>query len=349
MIRLEKLIENKWLREFILFTLLLTITIINDREGFISPHKLRDGFFIFVMLYAHVQVQRFLILPFLISKRYFLYGLLAITVVLLFSLAADFIDLIMTDVGWYDDFDENNIELFTYYFLSFLATLPLLLLVFFVISYYRQQKTENEHQILLKDMELRLLRTQLNPHFLFNNLNNLYGISLEKPEQVSDKIMQMSQIMRYQLELSKEKYVSLKDDLDFIGRYIDLESDRFAEDHIVSFKQETHSADLSAFRIAPLILISFVENAFKHYSPEKGGGGFIKIDIEFLHQKLILKISNSFDDRMPNPASMGFGLINTKKRLDLLYPDRYQLTYGTHGGHYELFFELICEERDQLV
>lgn len=339
MIKLSQVIENKWIREALLFTLLFIIMVLNDREGFVNPHELRNGFFIFLILYIHIQIQRFLILPYLIVKRYTVYTVLSLLVIFLFAVAAFFIDREMVTVGWYDDSHEKHLQLFFYYIFCCALSLPILLLVFFTASYYKQQKTDADNKILLKDMELNLLRSQLNPHFLFNSLNNLYGVSLEKPAEVSEKIMQMAQIMRYQLELSKKKYVSLAEDIDFINDYIAIESDRVLERCEVQFTQKGLENGLQSYRIAPLILICFVENAFKHYQSGLKKG-FITIHLELQEHTLLLNIRNSSCKANVNPDSTKVGLLNTRKRLEILYTGRYELITVNQECSFEVSFSL---------
>lgn len=339
MIKLSQVIENKWIREALLFTLLFIIMVLNDREGFVNPHELRNGFFIFLILYVHIQIQRFLILPYLIVKRYTVYTILSLLVIFLFAVAAFFIDREMVTVGWYDDSHEKHLQLFFYYIFCCALSLPILLLIFFTASYYKQQKTDADNKILLKDMELNLLRSQLNPHFLFNSLNNLYGVSLEKPAEVSEKIMQMAQIMRYQLELSKKKYVSLSEDVDFINDYITIEADRVLERCEVQFTQQGLSNGLQSYRIAPLILICFVENAFKHYHSGLKKG-FITIHLELHEHTLLLNIRNSSCTANVNPDSTKVGLLNTRKRLEILYTGRYELVTINQECSFEVKFNL---------
>lgn len=340
MVRFATVVENKWAREIFLFTLLFMITVLNDREGFVNSHALKDGFFVFLILYVHVQFQRFLITPFLIERRYFIYSALAAGSIVLFAIIAYFLDMVIHGVGWYGNIDHQ--DLFLYYVACCAVSLPMLLLVFFIINFYKQQKKEADNQILLKDMELSLLRSQLNPHFLFNSLNGLYGISLEKPAEVSDKIMQMAQIMRYQLELSKKKYVSLKEDIGFITDYITMEADRVSESCTVKFIKEKGDNDPDHYRIAPLILICFVENAFKHYSAESSKG-FIDIYIELEEGVLVLKISNSCTDHDDHPLSTHIGLKNTRKRLEILYPGKYGLNYFKENMRFEVSLRLQLE------
>ncbi|MBB5635098.1 hypothetical protein HDF26_002175 [Pedobacter cryoconitis] len=345
-----RLLENKWIRELLFFSLLFIFMVLNDREGLINPHEFRDGFFVFFMLYLHIQFQRFLILPFFVAGRYFLYGVMAIFTVFLFGTAAYFIDSWLSTVGWYDEAIINHQQLYLYYVLCCLICLIILLFVFFIIGYYSQQRKEINNQILMKDMELNLLRSQLNPHFLFNSLNNLYGISLEKPAEVPEKIMHMSRIMRYQLELSKKKYVSLQEDLDFITDYVAIEADRVSERCEVTMTAIAATPVLQQYEIAPMILISFVENAFKHYHiPPGAGKGYIHINFSMEQSRLMLHICNSANEDNVNPNSTQVGIANTKKRLMILYPRKYQITIDHQVLSYELNFSLELGKSDLLL
>lgn len=340
MVRQLKLPDNKWAREIILFTILFILTILNDRQDFIDPHEFRDGFFIFLMLYVHIQFQRFLVLPFLIKRKHSLYIILALVTILIFATGAYFIDRRLSTVGWYDDDMQSHRQLFLYYFFGCLFSLPILLLVFFVFEFYRQQKTDSDNKILMKDMELNLLRTQLNPHFLFNSLNNLYGISLEKPMEVPDKIMQMSRIMRYQLELSKRKYVSLKEDIDFIKDYVAMEADRVSERCQVYIQCLKPDENLHLYKIAPMILVCFVENAFKHYQIEEGQSkGYINIYMSLEKDVLKIRIANSYL-RQEKKSSTQVGLLNVRKRLEILYPERHVLSLSFKDGNYAADLEM---------
>lgn len=344
MVKLLRFLENKWIRELLLFTLLFFLTIINDREDIINSHDFRDGFFIFLILYIHIQCQRFVVLPYLTSKRYLLYTILTIIVILLFSTGAYFIDSWLTSVGWYDDMI-NHLELYLYYVVACVLSLPVLLLVFFTVAFYKQQKMEADNSILLKEMELSLLRTQLNPHFLFNSLNNLYGVSLEKPAEVPAMIMQMARIMRYHLELSKHTYVSLQEDMDFITDYIAVESDRVSERCQVKLIRINLTDKLNDYKIAPMILVSFIENAFKHFGvPVNETNGFINLNISLDGSTLHLHILNSVTPERNRKDSTRLGLLNTRKRLGILYPDSYTLNITDDLAFYELSLKVTLQK-----
>lgn len=330
-------LENKWVREILLFLVLFIIAIINDREDIVSPHELKDSIFVFIVLYVHLQVQRFLVLPYLLSKKYWVYGVVALVVILVFSFVAYLLDSWLVGVGWYDEFPGNHGLLFVYYLLSFLLSVAALLLVFFIIAFYKQEKRALDQRLALQDMELKLLRTQLEPHFLFNSLNNLYGISLEKPEQVPDRIMQISQILRYHLEQSKKRYIALEEDLEFLSYFIANETDRLGDRCKVLFKNNIDSSlYLSDYRIAPMILMGFVENTFKHVGLSKDSTqGFIAIEIGLNKGVLLLKTKNSIKRSKQHVESTKIGLNASIQILNLLYEGDYTLEIKETDTYYE--------------
>ncbi len=331
--------ENKYLREILVFIFLLIITFINDREDFSSPHTFHDELFVFLLLYSHVQFQRFFVLPFLKQRRYVKFSICSILTIFLFSAVAQSLDSYFTTVGWYDDFAGHTSTLTKYYISSFTVTLLLLLLVFFIQNYYQQQHLENKQNLLLKEMELKYLKMQTNPHFLFNALNSLYGISLEKPEEVSPKILQMAKIMRYQLELAKKDTVPLLEELDFLKEYMDFEAERIMENTQVDIKVLYHAADLQSFVIVPMLGIFFIENAFKHVGANSQGN-FLRIQLSFENLSLKIQIQNSMDRNFRNPNSLAIGIENVSKRLDLLYPNQYLLKQELENDVFNLSFEL---------
>ncbi|MCS3870257.1 LytS/YehU family sensor histidine kinase [Chryseobacterium ginsenosidimutans] len=175
---------------------------------------------------------------------------------------------------------------------------------------------------MYNEVQLSALKAQLNPHFLFNTFNTLYGISLKYPEQTSDMIMHVSQLMRYQVESSSKEFVSIDDEVSFISSYIQLEKER------VGYRCKiTYTANLDSerqYKIAPMLLISFVENAFKHGACTIEDC-FVTIDIMIKDNKLLLNISNSIPAKKRDVVSTKIGLKNTQKRLEIIYPERHKL------------------------
>lgn len=193
------------------------------------------------------------------------------------------------------------------------------------------QTTELRNSLLLKEKELQYLQSQLNPHFFFNTLNNLYGVSLRYPNKTPELILSISELMRYQLESSRKQLVPLEDELQFIRNYVHLERARVRQRCQVNFKKKGHEKDLL---ITPLILIAFVENAFK-YAPSSMSASYIKVELEIKGETLLLKIRNTVPSNKQSVSSTGVGLNNVRQRLALAYAKRHTLiSYEENNIYY---------------
>jgi len=172
--------------------------------------------------------------------------------------------------------------------------------------------------------ELALLKSQISPHFFFNTLNSLYSLSLEQSQQVPKVILELSDLMRYVLDSSNKKIVPLKDEVQFITSYISLEKLRLPEhtDIRISIK-----GDLNSHSIAPMLLIPFVDNSFKHGLSSSIEDGYIHVEITMEKKELYFRIENSKPQNGINESEerSGVGLDNVKRRIALLYPDKHQL------------------------
>lgn len=331
---INRVFRKRWVQEVLLFASLFFITTLNEGIEIINPETLRDSFFLFSLAYLHAQIHRFWVLPiFYEHNKPILYGLVSVTTIVLFATISYFTDEVSVSLGWYDDFPENHLHLFLFYCTSYFLSLCILLFLHLLLRAYHQQKKENEHHLLIKTMELELLRNQLNPHFIFNTFNNLYGVSLHAPERVPELLLQFSQLMRYQLENSKKEWETLAECITFINAYITLENERIGNRCNVQYHISEYDSKLNEYKLAPMILFSFIENAFKHtcyYVQE----AFIVIELEIDFQEIKLFVSNSTGVQSENVAPMGTGLENTRQRLELLYPGRFDLqisrTSSTH-------------------
>ncbi len=184
----------------------------------------------------------------------------------------------------------------------------------------REQKLMSEKAQI--NASLQNLRARIEPHFIFNSLNNLYGLAIEeKAAKTSDSIIELSALFRYTLKESNVEKISVQQELDFIEKYIHLHRLRISEGEkmklIVTILWDKKPAE-----IAPLLLINFVENAFK-YGISLQEYSFIKIDISVEDGRLRLVVQNTMHKN--NTLKNGYGLINSRKRLDLLYKNKYTL------------------------
>jgi hypothetical protein len=196
---------------------------------------------------------------------------------------------------------------------------------------------------LLKDAvrnsELMYLKSQINPHFLFNNLNNLYSYALEGSKKTPDIILELSGLLRYMLYECQDEYVSLKKEVKHLENFINLNELQIEDRGQVSFTKHNITEE---HKIAPLILVVFVENAFKHSVGSLSEN--IKIDVTIgIDNDGILKFTceNTFDETANNDSiAKGIGLANVRKRLDLIYPKDYVLKIEKQSNIYKVDLEI---------
>jgi sensor histidine kinase YesM len=193
-----------------------------------------------------------------------------------------------------------------------------------LIKHWYHKKIENEQ--LEKEKlrsELQVLKGQVHPHFMFNTLNSIYALSLKKPEDTSQAILKLSDLMRYILTESTKQSIELKKEIETLQHYIELEKSRFEHrlDMTINIK-----GDINGQLIAPLLLLPFIENSFKHGANEMVDQVWISLDLlvegDVLKFKLINGRNNESGD---NPNSAHVGLQNVKRRLNLLYPNAHEL------------------------
>lgn len=323
---LRGLLRKNWVQQLILFTTLFFVTTLNEGIEIMQHHELRDGFYIFLLAYIHAQIHRYWVFPiFFKFKKPFWYALTSVLLIFLFALISFQADEKMVNFfGWYDDFPDKHWNLFWFYVLSYFVSLCIILFLILLIESFNKEKDEDEYKLLAKTMELNLLRNQLNPHFMFNTLNNLYGISLRQPDRVPDLLMEFSQLIRYQLEVNSKDWVTLEDTISFIQGYITLETERISNRCKVYFHISSLEDSRRHAKIAPMILFCYIENAFKH-APGATGDSFINIELTILNDCVLLEVKNSVPVRKQEIKSTGIGLENTKRRLDLLYPGKFEL------------------------
>lgn len=173
--------------------------------------------------------------------------------------------------------------------------------------------------------ELNALKGQIHPHFLFNTLNNLYALTLINSPKSSQVVLGLSDMLRYMLYECNAELVSIQKEVDMLQQYISLEKLRYEDRIDINF---TITGDLSNKLVAPLIMLTFIENAFKHGASDTIGQAWVNIDLQVKGQQMKLKVANSKPEYASNNSSKHYGNIglqNVKKRLELLYPSAYQL------------------------
>lgn len=184
--------------------------------------------------------------------------------------------------------------------------------------------------------ELDLLRQQLNPHFFFNTLNNLYALSLQKSDQTLESILQLSALMRYTIYKGSEERVLLQEELKYIEDYIQLQQIRLKKPLVFNFEQQISSDQII---IAPLLLIVLVENAFKHGIEPAEDKAFLNLKLVATTKEIYFSCENSFEP-LAGHHEKGIGLDNLRKRLALLYPNQHTLLSSSNSGVYKTTLQI---------
>ncbi|REC45341.1 histidine kinase [Chryseobacterium pennipullorum] len=192
------------------------------------------------------------------------------------------------------------------------------------------------------DQELTMLKAQINPHFLFNTLNNIYGMALKKADETPDIILQLSKVMRYNIYEAAEKKISLSKDIENIKDFIQIQKIRHCHLTVTC----TEEIDNPSQEISPLILIQFVENAFKHGVSESLGDAFIHIRIELKNGILTYCIENSKETKA-DKHSTRIGLKNIRRQLELLYTG-HTLTVEDHSDRYTVKLTIDFHDKHNL-
>jgi len=181
--------------------------------------------------------------------------------------------------------------------------------------------------------EVSYLKAQINPHFLFNTLNSLYALTLQKSNDAPNAVLKLSSIMRYVVTESSQDFVALDKEINYIKDYIELQKLRLDSNATLTFEVKGNTTGRA---IAPLILIPFIENAFKYgINPDENSSIEIKIDIE--NQTLQMKVKNTIvASEIDEELKTQEGLKNTQKRLDLIYTGKYDLEVHENENVYDV-------------
>ncbi len=319
MLKIEQWLDNKLYQNIAVWVFLVLIftVVIQAENRFLSS----IGIVIFLLF--PVYINNLLILPFF-TKRKFIVGLL------LFVLNASFFAIIGTYM----------ISFFGQAFkwemvVNLLGSMILALLFASAIKLAKDNVVRRQQ---IKDAELQLLKAQLNPHFLFNTLNNLYGMSVLKSNRLPNLMLKLSDLLRYSLYDTKEALVPLQKELNYLDNYIALERIRLEDQTEITM--HIHGAT-DGLMIAPMLLIVFVENAFKHLETSIHGVNNVTIGIKIIDNRLDFTCVNSKNDTIQLEENLesgrsGIGLVNAKKRLLLIYPDKHILTISSDKEVYSV-------------
>lgn len=208
--------------------------------------------------------------------------------------------------------------LYTFFILCFVAGIAMAIKL--IRTNIRQKEAGQEIMKKKLETELRFLKAQTNPHFLFNTLNNIYALARKKSDDTADVVMKLSKLLRFMLYEAERASIPISDELKVIEDYIELEKIRYSDRLSISY---TNTIDNPGQPIAPLILLPFVENAFKHGASETRFSSFINIDVQLHNGQLDFIIENSKTENTEKPSTETIGLVNVSRQLELMYPEHH--------------------------
>jgi two-component system, LytTR family, sensor kinase len=212
-------------------------------------------------------------------------------------------------------------------------------------------QTKKRQQLLEKEKmetELKFLKSQFNPHFLFNSINSIFVLIHKNPHMASESLAKFSDLLRYQLYECNEAEIPLRKELTYIENFIELEKLRQENDVDLTIDMQQQYAE--NLEIAPFILMPFIENAFKHVSKRNDGSNRIVMHLHIDEQELAFNISNSvsaaYNSSNEPMRYKGIGLKNVRRRLDLIYPGKHELVIKQTGETYEVSLRItLCEAK----
>lgn len=276
-----------------------------------------------------VYTNIYYLLPrFFFRKKYIAYGLLLIALVALVAYVMG-LGLSSDKAIMKDDYAQNCINLT--FFVIITSSLK------FYREYQQKQarliKVENEQ---LKT-ELKLLKAQVNPHFLFNTLSNLYGLIIQhKDQQAGEVTLKLSDLMRYLLQSSKAEKVKLSEEIQFLKDYLALEKIRLSQNADIQFSVSGVEQDVP---VAPLLFIPLVENAFKHGLQSLTSDCYAHFTLARQGNEVFFEAKNSIGEHL-NEVPSGTGLDNLKKRLELIYPQKHILEVEEEKAHFKVSLQI---------
>jgi len=213
--------------------------------------------------------------------------------------------------------------------------------ILLAIRFYRKQQALAKLNEQKKIAELAVLKNQLNPHFLFNTLNNLYALAYKKSEKTMLVIQKLSEILDYTLYGCNDVFVPISKEIELIDNYLTLEKIRYDDRVIIAFDNKINNSDI---KIAPLLLLTFIENAFKHGVSQELTQAKISIVLEQKEKYLNFHIQNTQPSSIANQKKEAIGIKNVKQQLDLLYNSNYELLIDNNVKTFSVHLKILLDE-----
>lgn len=318
-----KFFEKRWYDVFIWIPYIIFWSILNANGA--EGHYINSLINATIIIFFHALVSYFnifVLFPKFLQKRKFIQYKLSIfmsIILICFPLAIVFYSI--DTVGTVSKSEIWSVDFFFYNAVSATYTVFLTLALFLFKKWYQKEIDNKELEQVNTETELKYLKSQINPHFLFNSLNSLYALTLKKSDNAPEVVLKLSDLLRYLLYEAGEKKVPLSKEIGYMKNYVELEQLRQGDRTAVHLSIIGDDSDCN---IEPMLFVPFIENAFKHGVDNNIAASVIDIDLNINNGIMVFKISND----KPEHSTLkdadykgGIGLTNVKKRLDLLYPD----------------------------
>lgn len=317
----------------LLFQIILNITVFvffafDRRLPGIESHKI---FFYLNYAIAALVISYVLLPRFLYKNRYWEFAVYTLVV----AVVVIFVEESFLEQIFYPDTRGRKFSSVFFTLLSTMPTVTILVGFKFAWDALTKQREVLKLRNWVKESELQFLKSQINPHFLFNNMNNIYSYAVEQSPKTPEMILELSSVLRYMLYECTASFVPLKKEIEHLENYVNLSKLQIEGRGQVNFEVGSMSFE---YRIAPLILTVFVENAFKHSASSQTNHIVIEVDVRmdgpgifyFRCYNTYLSQSNT------QHLNTGIGLENVKKRLQLIYPSSHLLKIKNENGFYEV-------------
>lgn len=216
--------------------------------------------------------------------------------------------------------------------------LSLMIPILYLVNdrYKQKQKIASLNEETVKT-ELILLKSQINPHFFFNTLNNLYGLAVEKSDKTQEVIHKLSEMMRFTIYDGRKDSVSVKDEIKYLENFIELHLIRYKQKVDIKFTKSIENEDQ---RIPPLLFINLLENAFKHGLETQVDNGFIHFNLKTSKNLIEFEIENNYNKITTQKKKVGVGLENLKRRLELLFPKKHEFKTTITDNIYKSYVKI---------
>ncbi|MCB0836034.1 MAG: histidine kinase [Bacteroidetes bacterium] len=292
------------------------------------------GIFHAGLVYIHLMI---LVPRYYDQQKYWLYGMTTLGFLILFSLMRIAVDYEMAKISHlYQDLVMSPIHVLAVFMTGvvvLLITTPIKLVEDRYQKLQLQQQLKNQRL----EAELKFLKAQVNPHFLFNALNNIYTLAFTESKQTAPTVLKLSEMMRYMLYECKAERVPLSSEINYLRNFIELQQLKTEEKQNIEFSV---SGEIKKYMIPPLLFVPLFENAFKHGNLEKIGTGWLKANLQIKEEKLLFQIENTVGETRNKDQVGGIGLENIQKRLELLFPGEFEFSAEKQDDIFSVFISL---------